>query len=151
MHIQFRTLTFHSRLEEQLQERLHLKKFATSLLVTMGALDSPLGSHPKSDLVTDLYSGCTSIASMDESDHRIIINRFKESVTSLSTAIGVLSSPLGPHTENNLATNLYSDSTLIDITIGVKRVSVVRCIRLVSISESYWLHANSFRFWSNPL
>jgi hypothetical protein len=36
-----------------------LKKSTTSLSAAIGALDSPLGPHPKSDLVTDLYSGST--------------------------------------------------------------------------------------------
>jgi hypothetical protein len=59
MSIQFKTLTFYSRPEEQLQEHLRLKKSATSLSVVIGALGSPLGPHPESDLVTDLYSGST--------------------------------------------------------------------------------------------
>jgi hypothetical protein len=54
MHIQFRTLTFHSRPEEQLQERLCLKKSVTLLSAAIGELGSPLGPHPESDLVTDL-------------------------------------------------------------------------------------------------
>jgi hypothetical protein len=44
-----------------------LEKSATSLLVVIGALGSPLEPHPESDLVTDIYSGSTSIASMDRS------------------------------------------------------------------------------------
>jgi hypothetical protein len=56
MHIQFRTLTFHSRPKEQLQERFCLKKSTTSLPATIGALGSLLGPHPESDLPTDLYS-----------------------------------------------------------------------------------------------
>jgi hypothetical protein len=56
MHIQFRTLTFHSMLEEQLQERLRLKKSVTSFLAAIEALCSSLGPHPESDLPTDLYS-----------------------------------------------------------------------------------------------
>jgi hypothetical protein len=39
----------------------------------------------------------------------------KKSMTSLSTAIGTLSSPLGPNPENNLATYLYSISTPIAV------------------------------------
>jgi hypothetical protein len=54
MYIQFRTLTFYSRPEEQLQECLRLKKFATSLSATIRALGSPLGPHPESGLATDL-------------------------------------------------------------------------------------------------
>jgi hypothetical protein len=115
MSIQFRTLTFYTRPEEQLQKRLHLKKFTTSLPVTIGALGSSLGPHSKSDLATDLYSDSTPIANMDESDHWIIINSLKESVTSLSMAIGALGSPLVPYLESGLATYLYSGSTLIVI------------------------------------
>jgi hypothetical protein len=36
-----------------------LKKSTTSLLAAVGALDSPLGSYPESDIVTDLYSSYT--------------------------------------------------------------------------------------------
>jgi hypothetical protein len=68
MHIQFRTLTFHSRPEEHLQERLCLKKSVTSLPAEIEALGSLLGPHPESDLATNLYSGSTLIAIMDESD-----------------------------------------------------------------------------------
>jgi dsRNA-specific ribonuclease len=53
MRIQFRTLMFHSRVEEQLQERLRLKKFVTSLSAVIGALSTPLGPHQESDLATD--------------------------------------------------------------------------------------------------
>jgi hypothetical protein len=115
MRIQFKTLTFYSRLEEELQEHLCLKESASSLPTTIGAFGSPLGPHPKSDLATDLYSDSTLIANMDESDHQIIVNRFKESATSLSMAIRALSSPLGLHPESDLPTNLYSDSTPIVI------------------------------------
>jgi hypothetical protein len=88
MHIQFRTLTFHNRPEEQLQERLCLKKSTTSLPVAIGALSSPLGPHPESDLPTDLYSGSTLIAIMDGSDRRISFNLLTQSAISLSAAIG---------------------------------------------------------------
>jgi hypothetical protein len=44
-----------------------LKKFATSLSAAIRALGSPLGSHPKSDIETDLYSVFTPIANMDRS------------------------------------------------------------------------------------
>jgi hypothetical protein len=87
MHIQFRTLTFHSRPEEQLQERLHLKKSVTTLPVAIGALGSPLVPHPESDLLINLYSGSTPIAIMDESDHRISFNLLTESAISLSATI----------------------------------------------------------------
>jgi hypothetical protein len=68
MHIQLRTLTFHSRHEEQLQECLHLKKSVTSLSVAIGALRSPLELHSKSDLAIDLYTDSTQIPNMDESN-----------------------------------------------------------------------------------
>jgi hypothetical protein len=55
-------------LEEQLQERLRLKKSTTLLPAAMGALGSPLGPHSESDLGTNLYSVSTLIANMDESD-----------------------------------------------------------------------------------
>jgi hypothetical protein len=71
MHIQFRTLIFYNKLEEQLQERLHLKESATSLSATIGALGSLLGPHPESDLATDQYYGSTLIAIKDESNHQI--------------------------------------------------------------------------------
>jgi hypothetical protein len=45
-----------------------LKKSVTSLSVTIGVLGFPLGPHPESDLVTDLYSASTPIANMDRSD-----------------------------------------------------------------------------------
>jgi hypothetical protein len=115
MSIQFKTLTFYSRPEEQLQERLRLKKSVTSLSAAIGALGSPLGPHPKSDLVTDLYSGSTPIANMDESGCQISFNSLNKFVISLSAVIGTLGSPLEPHLESDLETDLYSDSTPIAI------------------------------------
>jgi hypothetical protein len=115
MSIQFKTLTFYSRPEEQLQERLRLKKSVTSLSAAIGALGSPLGPHPKSDLVTDLYSGSTPIANMDESGCQINFNSLNKFVISLSAVIGTLGSPLEPHLESDLETDLYSDSTPIAI------------------------------------
>jgi hypothetical protein len=73
-----------------------LKKYATSLSSMIGALGSPLGSHPESDLVTDLYSSSISIANMDESGYQISFNSLNKSVISLSAVIGALGSPLGP-------------------------------------------------------
>jgi hypothetical protein len=86
-----------------------------SLSATIGALCSPLGLHPKSDLATGLYSGSTPIAIIDESDHWIRFNGLKKFVTSLSVAIGASGSPLGPHPERDLDIDLYSDSTPIAI------------------------------------
>jgi hypothetical protein len=62
-----------------------LKKSAISLSAAIGALGSPLGPHPYSDLVTYLYSVSTPIANMDMSDCQISFN----SVTSHPLAIAV--------------------------------------------------------------
>jgi hypothetical protein len=48
-----------------------------------------------------------AIAIMGESDHQIKFNSLKKSVTSLSAVIETLGSPLGPHLESNLVTDLY--------------------------------------------
>jgi hypothetical protein len=56
-----------------------------------------------------------AIVIIDESDRQININSLKKSVTSLSAVIGALSSPLEPHPESDLVTDLYSGSTLIAI------------------------------------
>jgi hypothetical protein len=53
------------------------------------------------------------IAIMDESDRQINFNSLKKSAISLSASIGALYSPLGPHPESDLVTDLYSTSTLI--------------------------------------
>jgi hypothetical protein len=115
MSIQLRTLMFHSKSEEQIQAHLRLKKSVTSLPAAIGALSSPLGPHPERDLATDLCSGSTLIAIIDESDCRISFNSIKESATSLSAVIGALDSPLGSHPEIDLITDLYSSSTTIAI------------------------------------
>jgi hypothetical protein len=52
---------------------------------------------------------------MDESDRQINFNSLNKSVISLSAVIGALGSPLGPHSETDLETDLYSDSTPIAI------------------------------------
>jgi hypothetical protein len=92
-----------------------LKKSVTSLSMAIGALSSPLGPYPESDLVTDLYSGSTPIANMDMSDCQISFNSLNKFIISLSAAIGTLDSPLGPHPESDLETDLYSGSTPIAI------------------------------------
>jgi hypothetical protein len=92
-----------------------LKKSATSFSVTIEALGSPLGPYPKSDLETDLYSASTPIANMDRFSCQISFNSLNKSVISLSAAIGALGSPLGPHPESDLETDLYSRSSLIAI------------------------------------
>jgi hypothetical protein len=85
----------------------------------IGALDSPLGPHLESDLATDLYSDSTPIAIMDESDRGVNFNCLNKSVSSLSAAIGALGSPLGPHLESDLVTDLYSNSTPIVIKMSL--------------------------------
>jgi hypothetical protein len=85
------------------------------LSAAIGALDSPLGPHPESDLVTDLYSVSTPIANMDRFGCQISFNNLNKSIISLSMVIGVLGSHLGPHAESDLETNLYSVSTPIAI------------------------------------
>jgi hypothetical protein len=102
-----------------------LKKFATSLSVAIRALGSPLGPHPESDLVTYLYSVSTPIANMDMSDCQISFNSLNRSVISLSVAIGALGSPLGPHPESDLETDLYSGSTSIAIKMSLIAVSIL--------------------------
>jgi hypothetical protein len=92
-----------------------LKKSATSLSVVIRALGSLLGPHPESDLVADLYSGSTLIANMDRSGCQISINSLNKSTISLSAVIGILDSPLGPHPESDLETDLYFGSTPIAI------------------------------------
>jgi hypothetical protein len=79
------------------------------------ASDSPLGPHLERDLAIDIYSGSTLIASMDESDHRIIINLLNKFTISLSAAIEPSSSHLRSRQERDLATDLHSGSTLIAI------------------------------------
>jgi hypothetical protein len=93
----------------------NLKKSATSFSAVIGAMGSPLGPHPKSDLVTDLYSVSILMANMDRSDCQISFNSLNKSVISLSAMIGALSSPLGPHPESDLEAYLYSSSTPIAI------------------------------------
>jgi hypothetical protein len=92
-----------------------LKKSVTSLSVMIGTLGSPLGPHPESDLVTDIYSSSTSIANVDRSSCQISFNSLNKFVISLSAVIGALGSPLGPHPESDLETDLYSGFTPIAI------------------------------------
>jgi hypothetical protein len=54
-----------------------------------------------------------TIAIMDKSDCQINFNSLKKSVTSLSAAIGALGTPLGPHLESDIVTDLYPASTSI--------------------------------------
>jgi gamma-glutamylcysteine synthetase len=76
------------------------------------------------------------IAIMDESDRQINFNSLKKSVTSLSAAIRALSSPLGPHPESDLETDLYSGSTPIATMIGpVTRSASIASTNLSSRSQ----------------
>jgi hypothetical protein len=102
-----------------------LKKSMTSLSAAIGALGSPLGPHPESDLVIDLYSASTPIANMDRSGGQISFNSFNKSVISLSAMIRALGSPLGPHPESDLETDLYSGSTLIAIKTSLIGESII--------------------------
>jgi hypothetical protein len=106
--------SYHGRVlsSDQLQQPQEIRDLALS---GDRALDSPLGPHPENDLVTDLYSGSTPIANMDRSGCQISFNSLNKSVISLSAVIGALSSPLGPHPESDLETDLYSASTPIAI------------------------------------
>jgi hypothetical protein len=92
-----------------------LTESVISLSAVIDALGSPLEPHPESDLPTYLYLGSIPIGIMDESNCWMSFNLLTESVISLSAVIGVLSSPLGPHPERDLATDLYSVSTPIVI------------------------------------
>jgi hypothetical protein len=83
-----------------------IKKSVTSLSAAIGALLSPLGPHPESDLVTNLYSDSTLIANMDMSGCQISFNSLNKSVNSLLAVIGALGSPLGPHPESDLEIDL---------------------------------------------
>jgi hypothetical protein len=95
-----------------------LKKSVTSLSAAIEALGFPLGPHPESDLVTDLYSGSTPIANMDRSRCQISFNSLNKFVISLSAAIRALDSPLGLRPESDLETDLYSVSTPIAIKMS---------------------------------
>jgi hypothetical protein len=95
-----------------------LKEFVTSFSVGIGALGSPLGPHPESDLITYLYSVSTLIANMYKSGCQISFNSLNKSVISLSAAIGALGYSLGPHPESDLEIDLYSGSTPIAIKMN---------------------------------
>jgi hypothetical protein len=92
-----------------------LNKFVTSLSGMINVLGSPLVPHLESNLATYLYFGSTPIAIIDKSDRQVYFNRLNKSTISLLAAIGALDSLLVPHSESDLATDLYSVSTLIAI------------------------------------
>jgi hypothetical protein len=79
------------------------------------ALGSPLGPYAENDLAIYLYSTSTPIANMDEFDRQVNFNCLNKSVISLSAAIGASGSTLVLRLERDLATDLYSGSTLIAI------------------------------------
>jgi hypothetical protein len=120
-----------------------LKKSVTTLSVAIGALDSPLGPHSESDLVTDLYSDSTPIANMDRSDCQISFNSLNKSVISLSVAIGALGTPLEPHLKNDLETDLYSSSTLIVIKTSPIAGSILDDFKKSTISLQIYTLAQS--------
>jgi hypothetical protein len=62
---------------------------------------------------------------MDESNRQI---SFKESTTSLSVAIGTLGSPLGPHLESDLVTDLNSGTAPIAIMDESDRWISLNCL-----------------------
>jgi hypothetical protein len=97
----------------------NLKKSLTSLSVAIGALGSPIGPDPESDLEIDLYSSSTPIANMDMFVSQIGFNSLNKSVISLSAMIGALGSLLGPHPKCGLETDLYSSSAPIAIKMSL--------------------------------
>jgi hypothetical protein len=125
----------------------NLKKSVTSLSAVIGALGSHLGPHPKSDLVTDLYSGFTPIANVDMSGCQVSFNSLNKSVISLSAVIGTLGSPLGPHPESDLETDLYSGSTLIAVKMSSIVGSVLDDFKKSTTSQQIYTLAQP----SNPI
>jgi hypothetical protein len=71
-----------------------LNKSVISLSAVMGALGSPLGPHPESDLEIDLYSGSTPIAIKTSPIAGSVLDDFKKSTTSLQ--IYTLAQPTSP-------------------------------------------------------
>jgi hypothetical protein len=111
--------------------------------MAIGALGSPLGHHPESNLTTDLYSVSTPIAITDEFNRQISFNNLKKFTTLLSMVIGALGSPSGPHPKNDRATDLYSSSTPIAITN--------KSDRQISFKEIYDLALSGDRGIDSPL
>jgi hypothetical protein len=89
------------------------QKSVTSLPAAIAIMDESDHQINFNSLKKSATSLPAAIAIMDESDHQINFNSLKKSATSLSAMIGALSSPLGPHPESNLVTDLYSGSTPI--------------------------------------
>jgi hypothetical protein len=112
------------------------------------ALGSPLGPHLESDLVTDLYSSSTPITNMDRSGCQISFNSLNKSIISLSPMIGALGSPLGPHSESDLETDLYSSSTLIAIkTSSIARSVLDNFKKSITSVQIYTLAQPSIPIW----
>jgi hypothetical protein len=91
----------------------NLKKSATSLPAAIAIMDESDRQINFNSLKKSVTSLPVAIAIIDESDRQINFNSLKKSVTSLSAAIGALGSPLGPHPESDLVTDIYSGSTPI--------------------------------------
>jgi hypothetical protein len=85
----------------------------TSLLAVTAIMDEFDHQINFNSLKKSVTSLPVAIAIMDESNHQINFNSLKKSVTSLSAVIGALGSPLEPHLESDLVTDLYSGSTPI--------------------------------------
>jgi hypothetical protein len=90
-----------------------LKKFVTSLPAAIAIMDESDRQINFNSLKKSASSLPAVTAIMDESDHQINFNSLKKFMTSLSAAIGALGSPLEPHPESDLVTDLYSGPTPI--------------------------------------
>jgi hypothetical protein len=105
-------------------------------------LGCPLGPHTGSDLTTYLCYASTSIVIMDESNRWVDFNCLNKSVISLSAVIRVLDSPLGPHPESDLPTDLYYGSTPIAIMDESDRWVDFNCLIKSVISLSMAIGAS---------
>jgi hypothetical protein len=90
-----------------------LKKSITSLPAVIAIMDESDRQINFNSLKKSASSLPAVTAIMDESDHQINFNSLKKFMTSLSVAIGALGSPLEPHPESDLVTDLYSGPTPI--------------------------------------
>jgi hypothetical protein len=71
---------------------------------------------------------------MDEFDRQISFNHLKKSAILLSAMIGASDSPLAPHPESDLETDLYSGSTPIAIKTSLTIESVLDDFKRATIS-----------------
>jgi hypothetical protein len=78
----------------------------------IGALGSPLGPRPESDIQTGLYSVSTPIAIKTSLIAGSISHNFKKATTSLQEVTKAYGSPLGCPSKIDLATDLYSGFAL---------------------------------------